>query len=456
VKLRYLLPLLIFALCPVAKAVTQPQVKQTCVKESNNNAGFILSYTCHLSNVVAGNTIIYGINYTGTLTTNVQTETFTCPAAAQTTSATQHQQSCFVQLASSHSDFELTVSVGGGSLMTGMIMQEISGLGAEDTGARAATHTGTTVSVTTANANEYVVPFCYAYSKGVTTLDSTWTQIQQGTVDTSATANGWTLAQYKIVGSASTFNAGCVWTANVDNWVTVLAFQQSSPPTRPNVYINQACEYTSSNNKVGPECFLSNTTSGSKIVVFLQFTGNVSGPTCTGTETCTCPSGNQISQTVGGLKFTWITCYADTSSSHASYAVSGSDGVGLVQIILAFEVFGLNTGSDTGSSTGCTAITCSYTTASNGETTFFVGSGQPEDTQQLPGNSFQQYDYGKTWNNNANEPNQFIVGWKTTPSSGSNTASYSQTSNVTPMISTLSFNPSVPPNVPRKKGWIGK
>lgn len=445
-------------LFPRSASANTPLVVQAAGQEVNNASIYITAYTFHLLNVTSGNTLIWTTAYVGTLTIDTQTETFTCPAGSQVTSAGETAQKCFVVLASGHSDFQLTYHTSGGvgPQLVGGTLIEVAGLGAEDTGARGATASATSLSTTTANANEWVDVSCSAYANNISPASGFTTTMWVTAQNVSSNENRiW--SGYHIVAGAGTSTSTCTFTSNVDKHVLVLAFQQSSPPAAPAVRILQPCIYTAGANTTGADCRLYDTISGSKVILGYIAVANsgLTSLTCTATETCTCHESSDA--VYGGQSYKIGICWVDNTTTHSTFTITISYG-GPASFqnasLFGMEVSGLATGEDASSFSSAAATSLTYTTASSSEwTVMFAADDFNSSNAIVAGDSFIQV------NTNTRDAythvNYQTMNYKTTASSGSGKpASYTQTGSASPMLAVLSFGPSVLPSVPRHKGQV--
>ena len=460
-RVVWFLPLLLFAL--PAEAANRPQVVQRCPINNGSNGGLVFpngfAWNCILTNVTSGNTIMLGLNGNtspASFTITTATESFTCPGGSKTTSGNLVTQGCYVQLASSHATFNIGVTTNSGSGGAYvMIAEEVAGLGAFDSGSASAV-TGSSMTTTTANANEYIWSFCGDFSFGLQT-GSGFSQNTESDGQTSGARNARALSQYQIAGAAGNYTTACTSTGGslTALQIVALAFQQSSPPAVPAVAILQVCQQTTFTGGAGGigGCRLNNVQSGNKVVITQIVFGIPSFGTLTSvsTETQTYVAGTFNMVTYGGNAYGSVISYVDLASSHSIFETDTSytscPGCSAVSYY-AMEVTGLLSGSDTGSACWASATSCNYTTATPNEFTVMTagdtdgaGGGIVLPNQMTPGNSFlpAAFSYGA---NDFGVVGQNLLANKTTVSSGSNTASYSQTGSTSPIMSVLAFGPS--------------
>ena len=446
-RIRFLLLLLL--LCPVwSKAATAPLTIQRCASAADNVGIVTTTLTCVLTNTTAGNKIEVFAAGSGSVLTFTTTESATCPAGATLHHAYITDRvisQCYVDTASSHAVFSISVTISGGGLDQAdqLVAKEVQGLasGADVSGSAAAS----SFTLTTTGANEQIDSFCADYVNdlipGTGFAQDEWVADNQpGTTEYKG------MTQHQITTTATGYTTACTFsgTGPVGPLISAIAFAQSSPPPVPAIRIVQSCYTSTTGSQLVNNCVLHGTTSGNKVVAGfiygdtgtspLPFTDNGS------TEATTCPTNAQVNRPVGGVaNYSIGVCYVDTASSHATFtfAAHGTSGTHPISAFQwVFEVAGLQTGIDAGSEAAATAITTSYTTSGNNEYTFFF-AGDTSASTMAPGNSFIQAMGGTTAT--AAHFSQGLSASKTTTSSGSNTASFTLTGTTEPLLATVSF-----------------
>lgn len=436
----------------VQAAGNAPLTIQRCASAADNTGIVTTTLTCVLTNTGAGHKIEVFAAGSGSTITFTTTESVTCPAAATLHHAYITDRvisQCYVDTASSHAVFSISVTVSGGGLDQAdqLVAKEIQGLasGADVAGSAAAS----SFTLTTGATNEQIDSFCADYVSDLVpgsgfAQDEWVTDSQEGTTEYKG------MTQHQITTTAAGYTTACTFTGTgVGPLITGIAFAQSSPPAIPSIRIVQSCYINTTGTQLSDICALHNTTSGNKIVAGLIYgdTGTSPLPIAdnSSTEATTCPTNAQVNRPVGGVaNYAIGVCYVDTASSHALFLVAthGTSGTHPISAFQwTFEVAGLNSGIDAGSETAVTAITTSYTTAASNEYTFFF-AGDTSSSTMSPGNSFIQAVGGTTAT--AAHFNQGLSASKTTTSSGSNTASFTLTGTTEPLLATVSFGEPVP------------
>ncbi len=132
-----------------------PQRVNECGSPRDNQGGTPSSVTCSVRNVTSGNTVlVWGTCAATTCTVSSTTQALTCPAAAKGVNGVWVVQGCYVVASSNYSDFNVTTTGSAGTNRAiGVFAREFVGLGAFDV---ACGSTGTSCSLTTTNANEWL------------------------------------------------------------------------------------------------------------------------------------------------------------------------------------------------------------------------------------------------------------------------------------------------------------
>jgi len=434
--MKWLLLLLLF-LPAGARAVNSPLVLHRCAAAAPDL--FVATINCVVGNVTAGNTIILDIHYEGGSETITSTETFTCPAGSFNNSTISghvyHLKKCYVVLASNHASFTIQLTaVGSPAASYTLNAREYQGLSTVDGSSGA--NAGNTLSlvVTTANSGEWIDTFCSDFSHSVSAGASMiqMQQTQSNPLDVSQW-RGW--SGYRIGAGAGNYTVACT-TDTTSNFQQIvgLAFQVGSPPAPPAVLQAQECAGTTANSgSAEQECTLANVVAGNAVVVgYLRRTASTT-PVCT--ELCSCPAGAAANQIYGGQTYYVQTCYVFLASSHALFSVRLNNAV--AWLLAVYEVSGI-VSFDSGSGCAASATSCTYSTVTTNEWTFMFAA-DTHANPMVPGNSFEPRGYLE---NVTGALDQAVIGAKTTVSSGTNTASYTETGSTTPMISAISFGPS--------------
>lgn len=441
-------------------AANAPLKTQRCASGSNDSHA-VATQSCALSNTTSGNTVVVELSSSSTGASYTSTETLTCPANATNShsfSEPGYTQICYVVTASSHASFTVSVtSTGTNHGPMALILKEFQGFGSVDSGS-ASNVAGTSLTVTTANANEYLEVFCRGYSADIAPDTTDGFSQGDGYQAVSSVSQDYkAMSENKITGAAGSYTGACTYTTSGLEQVVALAFQQSSPPLVPSVQIVQSCTFGGFTSS-GMECKLHNTTAGNKIVALVTAFNYINLSNGTSTESFTCPSGAYLS-TVYTQTYLAGLCYVDTASSHAAFQsnISGTTAGGGSEALsgTVFEISGLATGIDSGSEATSASTSVTYTTALNSEFTFFVAL-DTSSSFMVGGNSFVQ----GSGTNNAFIPlccgNLGFSFYKTTTSSGSNTASYSLTGSSSAIIVTASFQEILVPSGRGPKSKITK
>lgn len=434
-------------LCGTPAKAANPYIVQYCPPVLSNTGFVAASNTCNLHNTVSGDWIIVGIAGSGTtITVTTATEALTCLANAKASAtffagAVQRvSQICYVQTASSHSTFTVTITLSGGAFqqIDNLFVHEVNGYSGVDT-ASAANAATLSTTVTTAGTNEQIEAMCSDYSNDITTGTSMLPQ--ESASNAQLNNQGYrAMTEKRIAATATGYTVACTSTnSQPATLLSAVAFNVGSPSV-PTIQIVQVCYY-SYNGAVGTAtCPLHNTTSGNKIIMGIvgyanaTITGTISG-TCT--ETCTFPAGT-LAVLLNTHSYGIVTGYSDTTTSHALFQITtlqiGSQTPNTFSNFM-MEVSGLNTGADAGSAAAANATSVSYTTAANQEYTF-THAIDSQGSVMSPGGSFVQMGIELVPGPDTNQ--QAIQEILTTAASGSHTASYTGP-NSTPLISTLSF-----------------
>jgi hypothetical protein len=463
-SVKFLAVVLLFAGCASrANAVLPSGVSLNGGKHCNSYKHAVTTsagsntVSCDMSNVVSGDVVLIGINFVNTLTYSVTgTETPTCPTQLKKvdTGGNDHAiQGCYLTLASSHADFNITVTMNTQDISRQVALEvwELAGLGAVDTGSRTAVNAKTT-SFTTAADNEFAFTFasdlCDQISPSgsndqfgmMNSADDTQVNYRQlDMTQTTGTAGSYTSA-YTSTGSSG---------ANVQ-FLIVVAFAISGGHPQPSIYPNQQSQYLFADVTVGSKTvYFQNTLNGSKGVVSYHETGTSTARTCTVStgETCVCLSGSYITHTYSSVVYGQQICYTDFTSAHSGivkFSINDPGNASTFDFLDGREMVGLQTGADTASASSAAAITVNYTTLNANEWTYGLGvDGSTTYAPNLmtPGNSFSP-----AVNGFSDKPGSiYMEGMAAdivTVSSGSNTFSYSMTSSSIPLISVAAFTPS--------------
>ena len=434
-------------------AANTPIWPNNCAAAATNSGTTAAALSCVLNNVVSGRTIV--ISATSQSTTDSVTssggETVTCPLLALGLYApgSTRVRICYIVLGSSHATLTITVTATGGTTQaTGLIASEIQGLGAVDSSSASGAN-ASSVSTTTAGANEIVFAACHGFSNDIAP-GSGFVQVGFANPNSITNQDERVISISQVVAAASTITSACTVTNGLaDTVIAALAFSISGAPAPPAIGLVQFAQYNAITVATGsPQLSLHNTSSGNKILIGTVRTSNTApfniAAACT--ETCTCPLGAQNNTAVYGEDVTVGVCYADTTSNHSAFTVTinGGTGAGTPYIWLE-EVSGLNSGEDSGAEAAATAATVNYTTATANEWTFCIG-GDNVANPMSAGSSFVAMGQSEA---TITPVQQGLIMSKTTVSSGSNTCSYSITGSTQPVIATMSFGlPATGSNTP--------
>jgi hypothetical protein len=427
-----LLGLLLAALgfyCPQSQAVTFSGVQQC------NNYGNVTSTSCNLQNTVNPNKVVVLIKYhpNGGVLTLTCTEACTLEAST-TTGAGQTLAIYDVDTTTTHADFSITAAVTcGGACDTHITAYEIAGLSSGIDTTAAANSNSTTF--TTAHANEFAVLLAWDNSGALAPANSFQALSAGASISGNfgATSVGQRLTgAWLITTTATTYTAGFTTTSSSDPAVVVVSYQTSGGVIGTSGYPLQTCSLflIAGNNPTSAGCRLYNTTLGNVIHDSWYTGGGVSDNGST--EALAYPSGAQICPS--GTCHAAGQGYVITTAGHATFdagiTTTGGNAIGSLQVQ---ESSGLGA-FDSGSAAAASATTVNFTTASNNEMAFCLGHSTATATI-VPGNSFIPTLYGVDDSN----VNRMLMAQKLISTAGSNTFSYTQTGNATPVVSCFAF-----------------
>lgn len=424
---------------------------------------------CDMNNVVSGDTILVFVNLvTATTFTVSATETLTCPSQLLVThnfAGFVHDNFiCHVVLASNHSDFNITITVtSGAASREGMLnAYEFKGLGAIDSGSRTTGDLSSSVSVTTAGANEVLFTMGTDLCVSISPAGSNNHYDDLGII--SPSGNDYKgIYMVQNTGAAGSYTAN--WTAagggaGTAPFTVAVAFAVAGGATNPAVYVDQMSHKIGATASGATGGTLNNVVNGDKIITSAKLqTANsppIGGCALTSGEACSCPTGAQANLTVVD-NFAQGLCAVDITSSHSTTTVTITPNpVGAAfDALVSYVIKGGLPGIDSGASASATATTSvNYTTATANEWTFCL-AGDAKATYPMaiavPGSSFSPLgnNYADFQNLRYSETLDML---KLTPSSGSNTCSFTLSGSIAPMLSTISF--SAPSTAVKSKSYI--
>jgi hypothetical protein len=441
--------LLVLAGIWLAPAKATPYVVQACGQTNDHGAVYNI-VDCHLNNTTSGNTIIASIYTNGTPSITIATEAFTCPAGAKATDGTYFSWQCYVVTASNHGDFHIQVQPS--SFGYSLVLEEVQGLGALDSGSAAAAN-ATSINFTTAANNEWVHASCVGYAAQLAPT-SPFTPIAEATV--AQNPGYWQQTQKNIEATAGSYTASCTYTTlNCCEFASTLAFAQSGSPPTPAINYVQWCFTSDADPTQG--CYLHNVTSGNKVVFATTINSPPSstvGSGCLGngvSVTCVCPSSSQASAAYstpqGTATMVTAACYYDLGASYSTFFPAGGCTSCSAHSVVAAEINGLSTGVDASSEASAFATTVNYSTTINNEWSFCAATEIVSSIANgmVGGNSFLPS--GTTLYNVSTRGTGLIqtTSWgKSQPSSGAHTCSYTQTGSTNPQLVTFSVGYIVP------------
>lgn len=441
--------LLLLAFLPShAKAYVDPGVACGSAAAAKNvaNGGTI---TCRIASTTSGQKILIGGLITGTAQSTSCTEACTCPAGAaisHTYSGTNYVLfGCYVDTASSHTPFTVTVTVTCSTCGTAYLeARATTGLSSSiDTGGEAAAAAATT-SFTTTNPSEWVysLTFDLAGSMAPGTGFGQLLALNQNLI----IGNQDSRVMSQLMPSApSGANTAAFSSTNSASrpLIIVMPFQVTGV-TAPAAKIVQSCAYlnpaTDSNTAVN--CQLTNVVAGNTAVFTYASadTGGVLSPVCQAGESCFCPASASFSQNYGGgfVRDSGI-CYVVFSSSHATFTIGAGGGNFSQLAFQGYEVSGLGA-LDTGSEAAVgNATSVSFMTAAANEYAIAYASADTSPLTLAPGSGWAEDNYMVIPN-----PNGTMMTHQTFVSSGSHTANF--TSSGTIFVNTQVMAFSLTPN----------
>jgi hypothetical protein len=326
--------------------------------------------------------------------------------------------------------------------------REYVGLGAFDTACNSGAGPGTSCSLTTANAGEWLDVLGSDLCNDLIPQTGFFQQ-QYGTMGSGASSQLLRTANwYMITGAAGSQTAQYTSTNSLpESSAAALAFQVSSPPALPSVVVVQSCSFAfNDQTRSSIACPLHNYTAND-VVVFPWAThvevspiGTPSGPNAL------CPTNASIFHVYNPPNVSYGTgvCFGydtvDTAVTIWGPQTHFGSGESLIEME-TFELSGVVTTVDTGSEAGAVALTVNYTTIQDNEytvTSCFDNAANPLIVTAPAIQSGNINDVNATFGPTLNTQQTVTTQVTATAGSGHTTAC-SETSSSVPLIATLSF-----------------